>query len=109
MLCLGCVPVELRSTIHNHCHAAGAEELISLRGKLAFATKERAALKTILEGKMLPLTEELSRTLSADFGSRAPSSSEEVAAGAERLGRQLSALQRLLSATVAAMARGAPQ
>lgn len=60
--------------------------------QLDFANKEKVALQTILEGKVLPLAEEVSRGLSAVQSD-------------ERVAQQVTTLQRLLAATVAAMAR----
>lgn len=71
--------------------------------QLDFANKEKAALQTILEGKVLPLAEEVGKGLSilqadavhgGDGGSMT-----------DRMAQQVTTLQRLLSATVAAMAR----
>jgi len=81
---------------------------------VAFAAKEKAALQAILEGKALPLAQQLARGLSdaLDAGSSPGAGAIFANRGAddstERLQRQVAALQRLLGATVAAMARAGP-
>jgi CHASE3 domain sensor protein len=62
--------------------------------QLDFANKEKAALQTILEGKVLPLADEVAKGMST----------LQEAAG-DRVSQQVTTLQRLLAATVAAMAR----
>jgi hypothetical protein len=68
--------------------------------QLDFANKEKAALQTILEGKVLPLAEEVAKGLTV-------LQSEATGGGAmtDRMAQQVTTLQRLLTATVAAMAR----
>ncbi|KAF8061925.1 Kif3c [Scenedesmus sp. PABB004] len=91
-----------------------AEELASMQVQLDFATKEKVALQTILAGKVLPLADELSAGLahlraaaSSGGGSAASGDSgdAELGGAGERLAAQVTMLQRLLAATVAAMAR----
>jgi hypothetical protein len=107
-----CLPHPLRSA------APGLGEVASLRSQVAFASKEKSALQAILEGKALPLAQQLSRGL-ADALEGAGGAAGAISAhrggdgdgdggGAERLQRQVAALQRLLAATVAAMARAGP-
>ncbi|GBF92416.1 hypothetical protein Rsub_04520 [Raphidocelis subcapitata] len=98
--------------------AAANGEVSTLRSQVAFASKEKAALQAILEGKALPLAQQLSRGLTetlAELGSGGGAGEEDSIGahrpegeGAERLRRQVTALQRLLAATVAAMARAGP-
>lgn len=68
--------------------------------QLDFANKEKAALQTILEGKVLPLAEELAKGLTV-------LQAEATGGGGmtDRMAQQVTTLQRLLTATVAAMAR----
>lgn len=75
-------------------------EMASVQVQLDFANKEKAALQTILEGKVLPLAEEVAKGLSV-------LQSEAAGGGAmtDRMAQQVTTLQRLLTATVAAMAR----
>jgi hypothetical protein len=74
--------------------------------QLDFANKEKAALRTILEGKVLPLADELSKGLAAMQMEAQDTGEAQLLAGAGgKLGQQVTALQRLLAATVAAMAR----
>jgi hypothetical protein len=82
----------------------------TLRSQVAFAAKEKAALQAILEDKVLPLAQQLSKGLSdaMDGGSGTIFAHRAGGEGGERLQRQVTALQRLLAATVAAMARGSP-
>lgn len=95
---------------HNtHCAsccmlAAADAELASAHVALDFAAKEKAALQTILQGKVLPLADELSRGLS-DLLSDGDGGDGDASSGSAQLSAQVSMLQRLLAATVAAMAR----
>lgn len=68
--------------------------------QLDFANKEKAALQTILEGKVLPLAEEVAKGLTV-------LQAEATGGGSmtDRMAQQVTTLQRLLTATVAAMAR----
>lgn len=79
-----------------------AAEIASMQVQLDFATKEKVALQTILEGKVLPLADELSKGLAAI---RHEAGGEDIGGTSEKLGQQVTMLQRLLAATVAAMAR----
>jgi hypothetical protein len=81
---------------------AAAAEIASMQVQLDFATKEKVALQTILEGKVLPLADELSKGLAAI---RHEAGGEDIGGTSEKLGQQVTMLQRLLAATVAAMAR----
>ena len=71
-----------------------ADQLAALQEHQAKAAKERAALKTILEAKMRPLLASISENLSAEPGAELQGPSVH---------RQLTALDRLLRATIAAM------
>lgn len=72
--------------------------------QLDFANKEKAALQTILEGKVLPLAEEVAKGLTV-LQSEAVNGSASGVGMTDRMAQQVTTLQRLLTATVAAMAR----
>ncbi len=80
--------------------AAPDAELAQVQVQLDFANKEKAALQTILEGKVLPLAEEVAKGLTV-------LQAEATGGGGmtDRMAQQVMTLQRLLTATVAAMAR----
>jgi hypothetical protein len=64
--------------------------------------KEKAALRTILETKALPLAEDLARSLE---GSAAAAAGAAGGAPDGKMAKQLVALRHLLTATVKAMSR----
>jgi predicted lipoprotein len=88
------------------CILSAAAQLDGLRSQVSFASKEKAALRTILEGKVLPLADELAASLA-----RVTAAQQQQQPGSpdgeehERVSRQIATMQRLLTATVAAMAR----
>lgn len=74
--------------------------------QLDFANKEKVALQTILEGKVLPLADELSKGL-VNIREEAAHGIDphDLQGSSDRLNQQVTTLQRLLAATVSAMAR----